>query len=145
MRYSTSLCEGCVPTHWKAANVIPVPKTYLPWSISCDLRPIALTAMIGKISESFVGNWILKEVENNLDGRQYGGLKSQLMTHALVDLLHHNSLAQCCQMPNIKLRNSRCRRVQSLIHTAVPYACYTLHCAVQFSPPPKKKRNLLLP
>jgi len=28
-------------------------------------------------------------VEDNLDGRQCGGLKRRSMTHALIDMLHH--------------------------------------------------------
>ena len=87
--FNASLREGCVPTRWKAANVIPVPKVYPPRSITSDLRPIALTATLGKTLESFVGNWILRAVENKLDGRQYGGLKGRSTTHALVDMMHH--------------------------------------------------------
>ena len=85
--FKASLREGCVPSRWKAANAIPVPIEYLPRSITSDLWPIALTATLGKILESFVGNWNLQTVENKLDG-QYGGLKRWSTTHALVDIMH---------------------------------------------------------
>jgi len=41
------------------------------------------------VLESFVGSWILQAVKDNLDGRQYGGLKRRSTTHALIDMLHH--------------------------------------------------------
>ena len=87
--FNASLREGCVPARWKEANVVPVPKVYPPRSVTSDLRPIALTATLGKVLESFVGSWILQTVESNLDGCQYGGLKRRSTTHALIDMLHH--------------------------------------------------------
>ena len=44
---------------------------------------------MSKIFESFVGNWILTEIETKIDPRQYGALKGKSTTHELVDLLHH--------------------------------------------------------
>jgi hypothetical protein len=87
--FNASVREGFVPTRWKEANVIPVPKVQPPMSIESDLRPISLTATLGKLLESFVGAWILERIENQLDGRQYGALKRRSTTHALVDMLHH--------------------------------------------------------
>jgi len=54
-----------------------------------DLRPISLTATLGKVLESFVRAWILERVGSTLDDRQYGALKQRSTTHALVDMLHH--------------------------------------------------------
>jgi hypothetical protein len=87
--FNASVREGFVPTRWKEANVIPVPKVQPPMSIESDLRPISLTATLGKLLESFVGAWILERIEDQLDGRQYGALKRRSTTHALVDMLHH--------------------------------------------------------
>ena len=53
------------------------------------LRPISLTATLGKIPESFIGSWILERIENRLNSRQYGGLRCRSTTHALEDSLHH--------------------------------------------------------
>ena len=86
--FNASVREGFVPARWKEANVIPVPKVNPPRSIESDLRPISLTATLGKLLESFVGSWILERVSNELDDRQYGALKSRSTTHALVDMLH---------------------------------------------------------
>ena len=87
--YNASIREGFVPSCWKEANVIPVPKVHPPRSVESDLRPISLTATLGKLLESFVGAWILERIENQLDGRQYGALRGRSTTHALVDALHH--------------------------------------------------------
>ena len=42
--FNASLREGFVPSIWKEANVIPIPKSSSPNSIKLDLRPISLTA-----------------------------------------------------------------------------------------------------
>jgi hypothetical protein len=87
--FNASIREGFVPARWKEANVIPVPKVQPPKSVECDLRPISLTATLGKLLESFVGGWILGRIVDKLDDHQYGGLKRRSTTHALVDMLHH--------------------------------------------------------
>ena len=87
--YNASVREGTVPSRWKEANVVPVPKVHPPRTIEADLRPISLTATLGKVLESFVGSWILERVSSRLDDHQYGALKQRSTTHALVDMLHH--------------------------------------------------------
>ena len=87
--YNASVREGHVPSLWKEANVVPVPKVHPPRAIHTDLRPISLTATLGKVLESFIGSWILERVSNRLDNRQYGALKQRSTTHALVDVLYH--------------------------------------------------------
>jgi hypothetical protein len=77
----TSIRSGLVPSQWKRANVIPVPKTRPVASIETDIRPISLTPTISKILESFVGEWILKHVVGQLDAKQYGGIKGRSTTH----------------------------------------------------------------
>jgi len=74
---------------WKRPNVTPVPKVATPIDITKDLRPISLTPTVSKVLESFVGQWILDELDGKLDGRQYGALKGRSTTHKLVDILHH--------------------------------------------------------
>ena len=53
-------------TAWKQAYVVPVPKTNPPTDITKDLRPISLTPTVSKVLESFVGQWILNELEGKL-------------------------------------------------------------------------------
>ena len=87
--FNTSLREGKLPTQWKRADVVPIPKSNPPKSIQSDLRPISLTSVLSKHLESFVGKWILECIEDKLDNTQYGGLRGLSTTHALVDMLQH--------------------------------------------------------
>lgn len=95
--FNASVRTGVVPTLWKQANVIPIPKVTPPTSIESDLRPISLTPTVSKILESFVGHWIMEIVADSLDPLQFGGIKGRSTTHVLVDLLHswHQALDQC--------------------------------------------------
>jgi len=87
--YNASVREGYIPSQWKEANVVPVPKVQPLRAVEADLRPISLTATLAKLLESFVGSWILEHVVGSLDDRQYSALRPRSMTHALVDVLHH--------------------------------------------------------
>ncbi len=51
----SSYLEGKVPTQWKQAIVILIPKQHPP---SIDkLRPVSLTSIIAKFAEGFVTGW----------------------------------------------------------------------------------------
>jgi hypothetical protein len=62
-----SIREGIVPTIWKQANVVPIPKTHPPRVIQSDLRPVSLTSTLSKVLESFIGCHILKIITDKLD------------------------------------------------------------------------------
>jgi len=68
---------------------VPVPKVQPPRAVESELRPISLTATLGKVLESFVGSWILKRVGDRWNDRQYGAFRQRSTTHVLVDMLHH--------------------------------------------------------
>ena len=51
--FALELVEGTFPQILKRSFVIPIPKTSRPKSIEEDLRPISLTAQIGKLMEGF--------------------------------------------------------------------------------------------
>ena len=87
--FNTSIREGSLPTDWKKADVVPIPKLNPPKSIQSDLRPISLTSILSKHLESFIGNWILEAIAQKMDVYQYGGLKGLSTTHALIDMIHH--------------------------------------------------------
>ena len=86
--FNTSIKEGIMPTVWKMANVIPVPKTKPPKSIESDLRPISLTSTLSKMLESIVGSWILTKIAHKFDIMQYGGIKGRSTTHALINIMN---------------------------------------------------------
>ena len=56
--FNASIKNGNVPKLWKCADVLPLSKVAQPKSIENDLRPISVTAVVSKILESFVFNWL---------------------------------------------------------------------------------------
>ena len=79
--------QGKVPSQWKDANVIPIPKQTPP---SIDkLRPISLTPCLAKVAEGRVCKWIIDEIHNGIDHRQFGNQKGVSTTHCLIDVYHH--------------------------------------------------------
>ena len=86
--FNSSISAGCVPSLWKRANVVPIPKSRPPKSVQDDLRPISLTPTLSKILESLVGRWILSKIADKFDVRQFGALRGRSTTHALIDITH---------------------------------------------------------
>ena len=84
---NASLSQGKVPSQWKDANVIPIPKKTPP---SIDkLRPISLTPCLVKVAEGRVCKWIMDEIHSGVDARQFGNQKGVSTTHCLIDVYHH--------------------------------------------------------
>lgn len=87
--FNSSFSEGYIPSIWKSANVVPLPKVQPPQKLEKDLRPISLTPSISKIQESFMYAWIWEFFRHVLDRSQYGAIKGTCTTHALITMLHH--------------------------------------------------------
>ena len=79
--FRSSLTSGVVPTDWKFADIIPIPKGQ-PATCEDELRPIILTACPSKILEDFVAKWRLQDIRHKIDPQQFGSLKgaSTLLT-----------------------------------------------------------------
>ena len=76
-----------VPSQWKSAIVVPVPKQFPP---KVDkMRPISLADIFAKIAEGFVAKWVVQDIENNIDVNQFGNVQGVSTSHYLVSLLHH--------------------------------------------------------
>jgi hypothetical protein len=86
--FNSSISQGTMPTLWKKAYEVPIPKTRPPKSIQNDLRPISLTPTIRKVLDSLVGRWVLSKIADKFDARQFGALKSRSTIHALIDITH---------------------------------------------------------
>ena len=71
------------PKCWKKEYVTIIPKKNCPESLA-DLRNISCTLLASKIYESYVLDWIKKEV--TLRSNQYGGVKGLSTDHLLVNL-----------------------------------------------------------
>lgn len=81
-----SLREGIVPTQWKKAIVVPIPKQNPPRLDK--LRPISLTSIFAKIAEGFVASWVLDDIGEAIDRRQFGNIPGVSTSHYVTSLLH---------------------------------------------------------
>ena len=72
--FNTSLREDVLPTEWKMATVIPLPKTSPPVSIEKDIRPTSLTSIAAKVFESIIMKWMDETIKREIDAMQFGGL-----------------------------------------------------------------------
>ena len=86
--FNTSLSTCEVPILWKCSNIIPIPKVK---QLLCesDTRPISLTPILSKVLEDFVVSWMIEDVCEHIDSRQFGSLKGSSTTYCLLDLIHN--------------------------------------------------------
>ena len=91
--YNSSIAQATVPTIWKSADIVPLPKVNPPTEIENHLRPIALTPILAKIMEGFVCGWLEELCPDDDDSLQFGCVKGTSATHCLIELLHHWSMA----------------------------------------------------
>ena len=83
---NSSYQHGIVPLQWKRATVIPLPKSSPPpWD---KLSAVSLTDHFAKLAESFITEWILSDIENNIDPNQFGNRKEVSTLHYLVKLMN---------------------------------------------------------
>ena len=87
-----SFAEQRLPTRWKDADVIPVPKKKPVNDIKNQLRPISLTPSISKIAEDFVVKFhIGPAVLKVIDPDQFGAIPKSSTEQALISILHYLS------------------------------------------------------
>ena len=80
-----SLQSNVFPEAYKKAEIIPIPKTNPPRSLS-DLRPISKTPVGGKIIEKVIVSELEKDIKGKLDNSQYGNCRGSSTTHYLIKL-----------------------------------------------------------
>ena len=85
---NASLSSGAVPSQWKNAIMVPVPKV-TPTPSMDKLRPISLTCTLAKECETFVMRWMMQDMSPSLDPMQFGNRKGRSTSHYLADLLHY--------------------------------------------------------
>ncbi len=69
---NSSYTEGVVPSQWKKAIVVPIPKTNPPKSDK--LRPVSLSDCFAKVAETFIADLILEYIPSKIDLQQYGNV-----------------------------------------------------------------------
>ena len=86
---NTSYKESRLPSSWRFANIIPIPKAKPVRNVNKDLRPNSLTPIVSKIAEDYVVNSFVKPaVLKKLDPNQYGIVPRSSTTQALISMLH---------------------------------------------------------
>lgn len=86
-----------IPTLWKIADVVPVPKISNA-SIN-DCRPISLLPIPAKIIETVILNNLRPKFSNSLGTEQFGIRKGSSTTHAIIAV--HDSLTRSFDDPQI--------------------------------------------
>ena len=83
--FNLSILSGRVPSQWKKANIVPIPKTSDATSPSC-YRPISLIPVISKVLERHICNLIIDHLQlrNFISDRQWGFLEGRSTVTALI-------------------------------------------------------------
>ena len=83
------LSEAKVPSSWKHANVVPIPKQTPVLDVSKHLRPISLTSVLSQVAEEFVVEHHVKpEVMETIDPRQLSTIPVSSTTEALTSMIY---------------------------------------------------------
>ena len=87
--FNLSIKQKVFPNQWKAALVIPIPKSGDPKKVE-NYRPISLLPLPGKILEKLVHTQLSLHLENNdsLSENQFGFRKQCSTSHAVSQLLN---------------------------------------------------------
>jgi hypothetical protein len=83
---NSSIRQGIVPSQWKIAKVVPIPKIIHPIAIESDLRPISVTSGRSKVAESFICSFFHSRFNSFIDINQFGCTNSRSTVHALIKL-----------------------------------------------------------
>ena len=86
--FNRSLSTGIVSSLWKASNISPIPKEKPPSSES-DFRPISLTPCLAKVLEEFVTEWLINDIKDKIDPKQFGCLKGTSTSLCLSDIFRN--------------------------------------------------------
>ena len=86
--FNKSFSTDEVPILWKCSNIIPIPKVK---QLLCEsnTRPISLTPILSKVLEDFVVSWMIEDVGEHIDSRQFGSLKGSSKAYCLLDLIQN--------------------------------------------------------
>ena len=99
--FNKSLLHSEFPIPWKDANIVPIPKAQ-PITCEDETRPIALTATLSKILEDFVVTWMIDDVKDKIDPKQFGSLRGSSTSFSLIGMI--NNWLQALGSPKRYLR-----------------------------------------
>ena len=75
------------PASWRQEFGTPFQKIPNPQSED-DLRIISLTAFFSKVMEKFIVEWLMSFIGDQLDPKQFGGLKGNSISHYMIELIN---------------------------------------------------------
>ena len=81
--YNNCLASAVYPSLWKHEWVTPAPKVSNPMGVT-DLRKISCTSDYSKLFEKFIKQWVMEDIEKNIDVGQFGGQVGIGTEHMLV-------------------------------------------------------------
>ena len=83
-----SLSEAKVPSSWKNADFVAIPKQTPVLDVNKHLRPISLTPILSKVAEEFVVEHHIKPVVmETIDPQQFGTIPGSNTTEALISMI----------------------------------------------------------
>ena len=88
--FNTSLAEGLLPSEWKVARVVPVPKSAALKDSVSGYRPISILPTVSKILECHVSEIILNHIceAYPISDRQWGFMHQRSSTSALISVIY---------------------------------------------------------
>ena len=86
--FNNSLRECLLPTEWKMATVIPLPKTSPLCRLEKNIRPISLNQITAMEFELIIMKWVDETIEGEIDAKQFGGICGTSTTDVLVEMVH---------------------------------------------------------
>jgi len=85
--FNLSIQQSFIPTQWKTANIIPIPKISNPEQPG-DFRPIALTSALCKVFERIIVKQVLNHTKSLwANNKQYGFLPGRNTMDALMQVI----------------------------------------------------------
>ena len=87
--FNMSLSLGRLPSQWKSALVVPIPKSQHK-SDPSNYRPISLLPILSKLLEKHIHAYLMDRINTSspLSGEQWGFLKGKSTTGALLTAIH---------------------------------------------------------
>ena len=86
---NSSFAECRLPTSWKSADIVPIPKQKPIKDVNKHLRPNSLTAVLSKVAEEFVVEERLKlAILKKIGENQYGAIPNSSTTQALISMVY---------------------------------------------------------
>ena len=77
--------SGVVPSIWKDSNITPVPKIHP----STDEGDIRTHHAFPKTLKTLSLKWMISDIRDKIDPRQFGCLKGRSTTYCLLDMVHN--------------------------------------------------------